>query len=94
MTCSAILYEGDLRYQLREHGVAIRGFSTGWGVVGAEEVDEGEDDDPDDVYEVPVETGNLDSQGVFLGEGAVQVLAEEGHEPNHPTGDVGAVEAR
>src|SRR5215475_1359982 len=58
-----------------------------------DEVDDGEDGDPDDVDEVPVEAGDLDLGVVARVEPAALELPPEGHEPDHAAADVGAVEA-
>src|SRR6478752_7349844 len=47
-----------------------------------DQVDEGEDDDPDDVDEVPVESGYFDIERLILLHPATQRNDEERHEPD------------
>src|SRR3989442_1438923 len=60
----------------------------------SDQVDEREDQDPDEIHEVPVEPEDLDRVVVGLGELALG--AEHGHdrEIDDPARDVQAVEAR
>src|SRR4028119_2269734 len=66
-------------------------------VIGApgssDEVDDGEDDDPHHVHEVPVEAGDLHGLGPLAGERAPGRHHEEAHQHDDPDGDVDAVEA-
>lgn len=74
--------------------MAFGSFCTSWAVVGAEEINQGKDDNPHYVDKVPVESSNLYPQGVLLSQGPIQVLAKEGYEPDYATRYVGSVEAR
>src|SRR5487761_2246740 len=58
-----------------------------------DEVHEGEDRDPDHVYEVPVERGDVYDQCVLRLEAAFEVDGEEREQPEDAGGHVGAVEA-
>src|ERR1700716_1387687 len=58
-----------------------------------DQVHDGEDHDPDDVDEVPVEAGDLDLLGVALVESTLGGEAPEGDQPDDADRDVGAVEA-
>src|SRR4051812_1825285 len=63
------------------------------GVGLLDEVDEGEDHDPDDVDEVPVQRGEVDVDRVLRPEPASVVDREQGEEPENPGGHVGPVKA-
>src|SRR3954471_15015290 len=58
-----------------------------------DEVDEGEDRDPDDVDEMPVERADVDEQRIPWPESALPVDEVQRHQPEHAGRDVGAVEA-
>src|SRR5215470_10056820 len=58
-----------------------------------DQVDDGEDGDPDDVHEVPVEAGDLDLRIVTRVELAPHGEAHQDQEPDDTAGDVRAVEA-
>src|SRR5687767_7854114 len=58
------------------------------------EVDEGEDHDPDDVDEVPVQRAEVNEQRVLRTKPALPVDEEQRHQPQHAGADVRAVEAR
>src|SRR5574342_592611 len=59
----------------------------------SQQVDEGEDEDPDQVDEVPVEADVLDEVGVVAGQRPPRDLRERNPEQDHPSEDVAAVEA-
>src|SRR6185295_18356612 len=58
-----------------------------------DEIDDGEDQDPDHVHEVPVQTGDLHLEMLLGGELAPQRDAHQGEQPQDADGDVHAVEA-
>src|SRR3989338_9182072 len=58
-----------------------------------DQVDQGEDRDPHDVHEVPVEPGDLHLDRVGDAEPAAEVEDPEGEQPDHADRHVGAVEA-
>src|SRR5215208_6456302 len=64
-----------------------------WSVRIRDQVDEGEDDDPDDVDEVPVQPGYLDIKGLLRWNPAAQGEEEDRQEPGNPDRHVRAVEA-
>src|SRR5215208_3671969 len=57
-----------------------------------DEVDDGEDHDPDDVDEVPVQSRDIDDERVLGAESATHVDREERQQPQHAHGHVRAVE--
>src|SRR5262249_53071199 len=58
-----------------------------------DEVDDGEDGDPDDIHEVPVESSNLHLRIVPAVESATKGEHHQDGEPEDPAGDVGAMES-
>ena len=80
-------------------GVVVRVFGVLCGGAhgrprsGRDQVDEGEDDDPHDVDEVPVETDQLDDLGLVAGDAAARDDADQGHQHDDADGDVHTVEA-
>src|SRR5437879_10703610 len=58
------------------------------------QIDEREDDDPDNVDEVPVKPGKLDVQRVLLLDAAAQRISEKREQDEYTDRDVGAVEPR
>src|SRR5829696_2974054 len=58
-----------------------------------DQVDKREDDDPDNVDEVPVQPGDLDVEGLLRGESAAQGEEENRQEPGHTDCHVRAMEA-
>src|SRR5262245_37998065 len=63
-------------------------------VPGRDQVDDGEDHDPDDVHEVPVEPHELDGQRAVLRDLARERQREQREQHQHPHRDVGPVEPR
>src|SRR5262245_39084734 len=59
-----------------------------------DQVDDGEDHDPDDVDEVPVQAGDLHPFGVALSHALLHRETPQRHQPDDAAGDVGAVQAR
>src|ERR1700730_4672929 len=57
-------------------------------------IDQREDDDPDDVNEVPVKPGKLDVQRVLLLDAAAQGIGEKREQDQYADRDVGTVESR
>ncbi len=54
------------------------------------QVDEGEDHDPDDVDEVPVQRAEVHEQRILRAESAFAVDEEQRHQPQHADADVSA----
>src|SRR5678809_476677 len=73
----------------------LRGAVSLCAMVGSlfDEVDEREDRDPDDVDEVPVQRRDVDVDCVTGLEPALVVDRQQRAKPDHPDGDVRAVEA-
>src|SRR5512135_2898283 len=57
------------------------------------QVKQGEQNDPHDIYEVPVKAKRFEGEKVFLGDGPFPDCQLEQGSPNHPDEDVGAVDA-
>src|SRR3954452_20866942 len=57
-----------------------------------DEVDDGEDHDPHDVDEVPVQTGDLDLLGMLHPDAVLHRHAPQRQQPDDPDRDVGPVE--
>src|SRR5260370_22325576 len=58
------------------------------------QIDQRENDDPDDVDEVPVKPRKLDVQRVLLLDAAAQGICEKREQDQYADRDVGAVESR
>src|SRR5688572_1104111 len=77
--------------------VACSSWCAAWSVMRPpllQQVDEGEDRDPDDVDEVPVEAADLDVEVVAGPDAPGEGQEEQGPQPDHAHGHVGPVEPR